>query len=101
MDKKITIECTMEEGCIEYLLSFLRRLEYNGNIGHTEEIAFYDDGDGDIRPQFLVDGKALKEYNLPEPKMIKFVPYPQNIKYIPEEECYIVKDGDLRNLPLF
>ena len=104
MDKKITIECTMEEGCIKYLLSFLRRMEYNGNIGHTEVIAFYDDGDGDIRPRFLVDGKQLKEYDLPEPEMKKYVPHPQNIKLLEKKdnkEIYEFGQYDLRDLPMF
>ena len=101
MNKKITIECTMEEGCIKYLLSFLRAIERNGELGHTETIAFYDDGDGDIRPRFLVDGKKLNEYDLPEPEMKKFIPHPLNIKYMSERDYYIVNASDLRNLPMF
>lgn len=27
-------------------------MEYNGNVGHSEIVGFYSDGDGDFRPKF-------------------------------------------------
>lgn len=55
MEKTFTIEVTMEERWINHFASFLKAMEYNGNIGHSEPIMFYSDGDGDFRPKFIIN----------------------------------------------
>ena len=53
--KKFTIECEMPERWINDFCSFLKHLEYNGQIGHSAGVGFYADGDGDFRPTFNID----------------------------------------------
>ena len=64
MNKKFTIECEMEERWINYFLSFLKELEYNGKIGHSELVGFFSDGDGDFRPTFKTDIDYTKTKSL-------------------------------------
>lgn len=52
MDKTFTVEVQMEERWIPHFLSMLKKMEHNGDIGHSGTIAFYADGDGDFRPKF-------------------------------------------------
>lgn len=54
-DKTFSVECTMEERWIPYFISFLKKMQYNGNVGHTGVVAFMADGDGDFRPKFTPD----------------------------------------------
>ena len=49
---KFTIECEMEERWKDYFLSFLKTMECFGQMGHSELLGFYSDGDGDFRPKF-------------------------------------------------
>lgn len=51
------IHTRMEERWIPYFLAFLKRMQKNGEQGHSETLAFFSDGDGDFRPKFafLVD----------------------------------------------
>ena len=65
MKKKFNIECEMEERWINYFASFLKNMEANGVIGHSEILGFYSDGDGDFRPKFDfdIDIKKEKPYN--------------------------------------
>ena len=51
-DKTFNIEVTMEERWIDYFCSMLKYMEHCGDIGHSEIISFYSDGDGDFRPNF-------------------------------------------------
>ena len=53
--KKFTIECEMSERWVDEFCSFLKRLEQNGNRGHSSLIGFYADGDGDFRPKFQIN----------------------------------------------
>lgn len=55
--KKIIVECQMEERWIPHFLSFLRQMEIMGNVGTSDLLAFYVDGDGDFRPKFQTDVK--------------------------------------------
>lgn len=51
---KFTIHCEMSERWVDTFCSMLKRMEYNGNIGHSEEVTLYSDGDGDFRPKFEI-----------------------------------------------
>lgn len=53
--KTFTIECTMEERWIDTFCSMLKKMENNGNLGHSEEVGIYSDGDGDFRPKFKIE----------------------------------------------
>ena len=46
------LKCKMKERWVPYFLAMLKRMQSNGNAGHTAILAFYDDGDGDFRPTF-------------------------------------------------
>lgn len=52
MKKTFTIVCEMEARWIPYFLGMLERMQRNGNIGHSEEVGIYSDGDADFRPKF-------------------------------------------------
>ena len=60
---KFTIECEMKDRWVPYFVSMLKRMEYNGQQGHSECIAFLSDGDGDFRPTFIVHGEKEIEDN--------------------------------------
>jgi hypothetical protein len=49
---EFVIKCKMKERWVPYFLAMLKRMQSNGNAGHTAILAFYDDGDGDFRPEF-------------------------------------------------
>lgn len=51
---KVLIECTIEESELDKLLSLLRRMQYDGNIGHSETCSIFVDGDGMFRPRFNI-----------------------------------------------
>ena len=53
-NKKFTIDCEIPDRWVNDFCSFLRQLEYKGNIGHSSLIGFYADGDGDFRPKFTI-----------------------------------------------
>lgn len=57
MKKTFNITCEMEERWIPAFLKMLDSMEYCGNIGHSEFIGLYSDGDGDFRPHFYYDIK--------------------------------------------
>ena len=64
MTKEFTIKVKMEDRWVNHFISFLKRMEVNGNIGHSELISFYSDGDGDFHPEFEFEGI---EYEKVEP----------------------------------
>lgn len=55
--KTFNIECTMETRWIPYFISFLKKMEYNGLVGHSGTVAMYADGNGDFHPKFKTDVK--------------------------------------------
>ena len=55
------ITCTMKKRWVNQFCSFLKELEKNGQIGHTEVISFMSDGDGDFRPKFDIQCEYEKE----------------------------------------
>ena len=66
MKKKFNIEVEMEERWIPYFMSFLKHMQYDGNIGHSELLGFYSDGDGDFRPKFTfsIDGETVNPVDI-------------------------------------
>lgn len=54
-DVKFNIEVTMEQRWINDFCSMLKRMESNGDWGHSSIIAIYADGDGDFRPKFKIN----------------------------------------------
>jgi len=62
-EKTFTVTCTMEERWVNHFLSALKRMELNGRIGASDDVAIYADGDGDFRPKF----EANIEYEVQEP----------------------------------
>ena len=71
MEKTFTVTCTMEERWIDTFMSMLNKMESDGQLGHSEIIGFYSDGDGDFRPEFeskinwnKVDGIKTKDHTV-------------------------------------
>lgn len=58
MDKTFNIEVTMKDRWVPYFISFLKQMENDGSVGHSEEIAFFADGDGDFHPKFKFSIKS-------------------------------------------
>lgn len=56
MDKEFTIQVKIKDRWVNQFISFLKRMEFNGVIGHSELLSFYSDGDGDCRPKFEFKG---------------------------------------------
>lgn len=48
------VECEMKDRWVPYFLSMLKRMEANGQQGHSEFVGVYSDGDGDFRPSFNI-----------------------------------------------
>ena len=55
MLKKFKIEAEMEERWISYFCTMLKRMEFCGQLGHSEVVGLYSDGDGDFRPKFNIE----------------------------------------------
>jgi hypothetical protein len=53
-NKTFSIEVTMEERWIDHFCSMLKYMEHCGDVGHSEIVSFYSDGDGDFRPKFEI-----------------------------------------------
>ena len=54
MIKRFTIECEMNEKWVNTFCSMLKRMELDGNVGHSEMVGIYSDGDGNFRPKFNI-----------------------------------------------
>jgi hypothetical protein len=67
--KTFNIEVIMEERWVDYFCSFLKYMESCGNLGHSTEISFYADGDGDFRPKFEFDIEYEKKDGIPHHKL--------------------------------
>lgn len=56
MDKygnvEFDVHCKMKARWVPYFLAMLKRMQANGEAGHSSILAFYADGDGDFRPKF-------------------------------------------------
>lgn len=67
---KFSIDVEMEDRWVPYFIGMLKKMESDGNIGHSELIGFYADGDGDFRPKFnfseplpTIDAKHIHLYH--------------------------------------
>ena len=60
-DTDFTIKCSMKDRWVPYFISFLKRMSADGEIGHSELIGFYADGDGDFRPKFKFDSSEVND----------------------------------------
>lgn len=49
------IKATMNKRWVNHFCSMLKQMEHDGEIGHSEWISFYSDGDGDYGPKFEID----------------------------------------------
>lgn len=59
---EFNIKVRMKERWVNDFCSFLKYMERCGNIGHTCVVGFMADGDGDFRPEFIID----EEFELTE-----------------------------------
>ena len=66
----------MEERWIPSFCAMLNRMQRNGEIGHSEYVGIYADGDGDFRPNFIwsdkVDLDNTIKINNPSGQMVMF-----------------------------
>lgn len=81
MEKNFNINVTMEERWIPHFLSFLKYMQSFGNQGHSAQLGFYSDGDGDFRPRF--------NFNIPY----------DNSNVFPITKSQIIKKKELYNSP--
>ena len=51
------VHCKMKKCWADEFLSFLKKMQEFGNVGHSELLGFYADGDGDFRPKFKTEFK--------------------------------------------
>ena len=61
-----TIEVTMRERWVDDFCSMLKYMEGCGRGGHSALVGFYADGDGDFRPQFVIDRPFEQKMGIPE-----------------------------------
>lgn len=52
MEKKFTVECSMEERWVPSFMKMLEQMQFQGRQGHSGVVGIYSDGDGDFRPKF-------------------------------------------------
>lgn len=76
-NKTFTVECTMNERWIPCFMSFLKKIEHNGAVGHSGMVAIFADGDGDFRPKFVTNEK----YHIIAPRTDRFYNKPPEFVY--------------------
>ena len=54
-EKTFTVQVTIEERWIPYFMTMLQRMEKNGELGRSEYLSFFSDGEGDFKPKFKSD----------------------------------------------
>jgi hypothetical protein len=71
---KITfrITCTMNARWARQFLGMLKTMQSLGSMGSSREVAIYADGDGDFRPKFEWDEKAMGEFGI-EPTQARII----------------------------
>ena len=58
------ISCQMRRDWMIKFVELLQKMEHDGNIGHSEQLTFFADGDGTFRPQFFIhEIKVVREEN--------------------------------------
>lgn len=60
-DTDFTIKCSMKDRYVPCFIAFLKRIEEDGEIGESELIGFYAEGDGDFRPKFEFDSSEVND----------------------------------------
>lgn len=55
MIRKFKINVQMDDRWVPYFMSMLKRMEHDGNIGHSEKVTLFSDGCGDFRPKFYTN----------------------------------------------
>ena len=85
-----TIKCSMKDRWVPYFISFLKRIEKDGETGESDLVGFYVDGDSDFRAKFKFDSSEVNDdvYN----KI-----YPHNADTIIDyydADCYYDPDAD-------
>lgn len=60
-----TVKVTCRKRWASQLVGFFKRLQYLGDIGSSRGVTILGDGDGDFRPDFEIDGKPIKESDIP------------------------------------
>lgn len=55
MKRKFTVEVEMEERWVDNFCSMLHYIESLGNMGASDIVGIYADGDGDFRPKFKIN----------------------------------------------
>lgn len=53
---QLNISIILDKYFAREFISMLKRMEYNGKMGHSEYVAFYSDGDGSFRPKITIEG---------------------------------------------
>lgn len=69
---EFTVKCKMKKCWANEFLSMLKTMEEFGNVGHSQVLAFYTDGDGDFRPKFEHDLPDFKKTNTVIAKVDKY-----------------------------
>lgn len=67
MKINFNVNCEMEERWVPAFLKMLDSMTYCGQIGHSEFVGLFADGDKDFKPYFKYDIK----FNAPKPLIIK------------------------------
>lgn len=57
---EFNLHCTMKRCWANEFMSFLSKMQEFGNVGHSEVVGFYADGDGDFHPKFTTDFNYTK-----------------------------------------
>jgi hypothetical protein len=56
-DVTFHVTASMPVRWLPQFLGFLKAMQDNGAVGHSEVLGFFADGDGDFQPQFLIAGE--------------------------------------------
>ena len=70
-DVTFTIKVSMPGRWVDDFISFLKYMEWCGNVGHSGLVGFYADGDGDFRPKFQITGEYTQKPGIPGTKITK------------------------------
>lgn len=75
-----SVKVVMKKRWVPYFLSFLYELQCNGNLGHSEMVGLYSDGDGDFRPRFAVDDPELDWSHFKDSELCKDPRYAEYVR---------------------
>lgn len=69
---ELNLRVVLNEMYAIQFLAMLKRMETNGNLGHSEWIAFFSDGDGAFRPKIFIEGLNEEDEKLFSERLKKF-----------------------------